>query len=95
MTHAEPPPKRSQEEPRGGSHGWARPALAVEGMALMIALVTPVTPSKTGSKWRPGSLLSEDPTYLLDVLASFLMVNALILVIGVAVWITAKSSGSR
>mgnify|MGYP001821379938 CR=1 FL=1 len=95
MTHSEPPPKRPQAEPPAGSHGRARAALVVEGMALMIALVTPITPSKTGSKWRPGSLLSEDPTYLLDVLASFLMVNALILVIGVAVWITAKSSGSK
>jgi hypothetical protein len=67
----------------------------VEGVALLIALVTPITPSKTGSNWRPGSLLSTEPSYLLDVLASFLMVNALILVIGAAVWITSKSGRSE
>ena len=95
MTHSGPPPKQSSEEPQAGTLARAKGALAVEGFALLIALVTPITPSKTGSKWRPGSLLSADPTYLLDVVVSFLMVNALLLVIGVAIWITAKSGGSE
>ena len=39
----------------GGMPDWLVALLMAEGVALMIALVTPITPSKTGSTWSPAS----------------------------------------
>ena len=64
--------------------------LVVESIALAIALVTPITPSKTGSTWSPAHLLWTDPTYLQKVAASFVVVNLLIVVLGLAALAVAK-----
>ncbi len=69
--------------------------LVIEFVALAIALVTPITPSKTGSTWTPASLIRTDPTYLEKVTASFVLVNLLILVLGLAVWAAVKWGGSE
>lgn len=42
--------------------GWVTGALVAESIALAIALVAPVTPSKTGSTWSPTNLCSANPT---------------------------------
>jgi hypothetical protein len=71
-------------------------ALAVlEGIALGIALAAPVTPSRTGSTWSPAEMFTPDPNYLQKVLAGFVVVNLMIAVIGVAVWLLDRRSGSR
>lgn len=67
--------------------------LVVESIALAIALVTPITPSKTGSTWSPADLMWTDPTYLQKVAASFVVVNLLIVVLGLAALAVAKWSG--
>lgn len=95
MTHSGPLPKQPGEEPEVSSLTRAKGVLGIEAFALMVALVTPITPSKTGSTWSPGELFSTDPSYLEDVAASFLMVNGLLLVIGLAVWVTSRSGGSE
>lgn len=94
MIHSDPPPKRSNEEPRTDNLGKVKGFLLVEGFALLVALVTPVTPSKTGSTWSPANYFSTDPSYLSKVASSFLMVNALLFAIGLVVWITSRFSGS-
>lgn len=62
----------------------------VEAMALMIALVTPITPSKTGSQWSAAELIDPDPSYPLEVLVYFVLTNALFGVLGLAVYLYAR-----
>jgi hypothetical protein len=69
--------------------------LVLEAIALGIALVAPVTPSRTGSTWSPAELLTAEPTYLLDVLVSFVVVNLMFAVLAMLVWIVTKVSGSE
>jgi hypothetical protein len=70
--------------------------LIIESIALAIALVSPVTPSKTGSTWSPAEFFTTDPSYLQKVLAAFVTVHLIIAVLGVVVWIASRSApGSR
>ena len=89
--------------PSGGSRNgdpaakgteWWRAVLVVEAVALMIALVTPITPSKTGSTWSPANMFWAEPSYLQEVGASFVVVNLMMLVIALAVWIVARLGSS-
>ena len=64
-----------------------RGILAVEGIALGIALVMPVTPSKTGSTWTPADAFWEDPSYLQEVAVAFVVVNGLMAVIALFGWV--------
>jgi hypothetical protein len=68
--------------------------LVVEAIAAGIAVVTPITPSKTGSTWSPAHLFSPDPTYVEQVMASFVLVNLLLLALGLLVWLISKRSSS-
>ena len=49
--------------------------LQLELIALLVAFVMPVAPSKTGSKWSPGSLFFEEPAYLHDVAIWFFILG--------------------
>lgn len=69
--------------------------LVVEVIALLIALVEPLTPSKTGSKWSPAELFTADPGYLEKVLASFIVVNLIIAILGIVAWIVSKVQKSK
>jgi len=70
-------------------------AVAVlEVIALLIALVEPITPSKTGSKWSPAETFTVDPSYLEKVLASFISVNLLMAILGVLVWVVSRARRS-
>ena len=89
------PPNSPEDEPEVSNLTRAKGVLAIEAFALMVALVTPITPSKTGSTWTPGEFFSTDPSYLEDVAASFLMVNGLLLFIGLAVWVTSRFGRSE
>lgn len=59
--------------------------LLIEGVAVMIAMVMPVTPSKTGSDWSLAELVYSESTYLQEVFVNFVFTNLLILVVGAAV----------
>jgi hypothetical protein len=61
-----------------------------EGAALMIALLMPITPSKTGSGRGLAHFLIPDPTYFEQVVVYFVLTNVLILVISAIVWIWMK-----
>ena len=79
----------SDREPDSGDQAlpdWLVVVLLTQGTALLIALVTPITPSKTGSTWSPAELFWTDPSYFAEVLASFLAVNAIIAVLGLIAW---------
>ena len=64
----------------------------VEAVALVVALVLPVTPSKSGKpvKWPPTW-----SDYFQDVLLSFVLVNALLLLLFVAGWVYARHLKKR
>ena len=94
MTQSSLPPNRPEEESKAGIREWAKGLLAVELFALVVALVTPIIPSRTDSTWTPAKLFSVDSPYLEEVAASFLLVNALILAIGLVVWIASRFSKS-
>lgn len=74
---------------------WLVAVVLVEATALLIALVTPITPSKTGSQWTPADIFSADPSYLEKVLASFVVVNVMIAIIGVLAWIFIRRDRSK
>jgi hypothetical protein len=65
----------------------------VEVIALLIALVEPITPSKTGSTWSPAQIFAADPSYLEKVLASFISVNLLVTILGGLAWVVSKVRG--
>ncbi len=69
---------------------WAVGVLVTQAIALGIALVSPLTPSKTGSTWSPAELVWPDPGYLQKVLASFVTVNLLLVVIGLVAWVALR-----
>ncbi len=95
MTHADRRGKGpSGEDQERRVPGWLVGLLAIEAIALGIAIVTPVTPSKTGSRWSPAHLFSADPTYLEEVGASFVLVNVILLGLGLVAWGISRRGGS-
>jgi hypothetical protein len=66
--------------------------LLAEGAALMIALVMPITPSKTGSGRGLARFLIPEPTYFEQVVVYFVLTNILILIIGGILWLWTKLS---
>lgn len=83
---SEPP----SSEPSASGTDRLKGILVVEAVALAIALVTPITPSKTGSYWTFAELVWEEPSYLQDVAVSFGVVNLLIMSIGLVIWIVGR-----
>jgi len=81
---------KTDEDPQASIPGWVTGVLTLESIALAIALVAPITPSKTGSTWSPADVIWTDPTYLEKVAASFVTVNAMIIVIGLVAWLALK-----
>ena len=71
-----------------------RALLVLESIALAIALVAPVTPSKTGSYWSPAELFVASPSYPEKVLASFVLVNLMMAFLGLVVWVVSRVSAS-
>lgn len=84
-----------EDRPQGKLPDWAVVLLMTQGLALLIALVTPVTPTKTGSKWSPAELFLADPSYLEKVLASYVVVNLLMAVIALLAWVSVRRDRSK
>jgi len=61
-----------------------------EGAALMIALLMPITPSKTGSGRGLAHFLIPDPTYFQQAVLYFILTNVLILIIVAILWLWTK-----
>lgn len=73
---------------------WWQIALAIEGVAAVIALATTITPSKTGSDWSFAELFFEAPTFLQEVAVDLVFVNLLLLAIGVPAYWYVRRSGA-
>lgn len=66
--------------------------LLAEGAAALIALIMPITPSKTGSNGQLAELFIADPSYLHQVSVYFVLNNLLLLLLGVVsvIWLKLK-----
>jgi hypothetical protein len=66
--------------------------LLAEGAALMIALLMPITPSKTGSDRGLAELFTSEPSYMEEVVVYFALTNLLLLILAVivAIWMKLK-----
>jgi hypothetical protein len=64
--------------------GW-QVFLLIEFAVLLIALLMPVTPSKTGSDWTPAALFFPDPNYWQEVLVYFAFTNIMVGILAVVV----------
>ena len=64
--------------------------ILVEATVLMIALIMPVTPSKTGSSWNPAGLIWPDTSYAKEVVAWFIVAHILLAIVGVGIWIVTR-----
>jgi len=66
--------------------------LLAEVSALLIALLMPITPSKTGSGRGLADFLISDPSYLQEVVVYFALTNLLLFILGViiAIWLKIK-----
>ncbi len=69
--------------------------LGVEFFALLIGLVMPVTPSKTGSDFSMAELFFRDPSYLQEVMVYFALTNALLGLLALIVWVGVRIESSR
>jgi hypothetical protein len=81
--------QEDQEEEFTVWHGL----LLAESAAIMIGLVSPLTPSKTGSDRGIAHFFFAEPSYLQEVFVSFVSVNLLLVVIGIAAAIWLKFEG--
>jgi uncharacterized membrane protein len=81
--------REDQEEEFTVWHGL----LLAESAAIMIGLVSPLTPSKTGSDRGIAHYFFAEPSYLQEVFVSFVSVNLLLVILGVVVAIWLKLKG--
>ena len=56
--------------------------LLAEGSAIAIALLMPITPSKTASDRGIAEFFIPEPSYLQEVLVDFVLTNLLLLILG-------------
>ncbi len=61
--------------------------LLLQGMALLVGLAMPITPSKTGSDASLAEWFVDDPGYLLEVFVYFVLTNALLGLLLLAGWL--------
>ncbi|MEE4375954.1 MAG: hypothetical protein V2J55_00360 [Candidatus Competibacteraceae bacterium] len=59
--------------------------LLAETIALMIGLLMPITPSKTGSGHGLAHHIIPDPSYLQEVFVYFVLTNLLLIFIGIVI----------
>lgn len=74
----------------GGIPDWLLGIGFAEAIALVIALILPVTPSRTGSTWSPAELFVPDPPYFAQVAAGFVMIHVIYLVFGIPIWLSSR-----
>lgn len=80
---------QSEDDKAGSSRrDWLVAIVLVEFAALLVALLMPITPSKTGSKASLLDIWLEEPTYLDEVIFWFVLSNLLVGVIGLIVWVS-------
>ena len=68
----------------------AKLLLLAELFALLIGMVTPILPSRTGATRGVAHLFFAAPSYLEEVLVSFLLINLVMAVIGIIVIVSVR-----
>lgn len=74
---------------------WWQILLLIEGTLLAIALVTPITPGKTGSNLGLAHLFVENPSYIEDVAVGFLALHVLLLFLGIVFVLYVRAQRER
>ena len=72
-----------------------RLVVMAEAVAAMIALIMPVTPSRSTGDWDLGRLLFAEPTYLQSAAACFVAPNLLIGLVWGGFRLVAREGGGR
>lgn len=67
----------------------------LEGVALLIGLAMPITPSKTGGDFSLADWFFEDPSYLQEVLVYFLFTNLVLAVLVLIALLLLRSEKSQ
>lgn len=80
--------------PGGGVPDWAAALLLSEAAALLIALATALVPGRSGSTWSPADVLYENPSLLQRVVASFVLLNVVLGVLGTGAWFLVRRTRS-
>lgn len=78
-----------------GAYTPAKLLLFAEGLALLIGMVTPITPSKTGATRGIPHLFFAEPSYLQEVLVDFLAVNLVMAIIAIIVIVSVRRERGR
>lgn len=74
---------------------WAVALILSQAIALMLAIIIPVTPSKTGSPWSPADFVFDDPSYLQEATVIYVLVNGVMALLGGYVLIATKWGKSQ
>lgn len=69
--------------------------LLAEGTAVLIGLLMPITPSKTGSDRGLAHPLLQEPSYLEQVLVYFVLTNLLLVILGAVLAVWVRFTGKR
>jgi hypothetical protein len=78
-----------------GAYPAAKLVLLAEALALLIGMVTPIMPSRTGVTRGMAHLFFTEPSYLQQVLVNFLVVNLLMAIIAIIVVAVVRREGGR
>lgn len=73
---------------------WVVAVCLTEASCVLIALLMPITPSRTGGRWSPAELLIENPTYLERALAWLVITNAIVIVGAAVLWLFVRRRGA-
>lgn len=86
------PPVRDEEQVGKPSTlpDWAVGVFTIEMISVLIGLAMPITPSKTGSTWRPSTLFWTEPNYLKDAAIYFVATNVLLVTMLALAWVVHK-----
>jgi uncharacterized membrane protein len=66
-----------------------------EGTAVLIGLIMPITPSKTGSNRGLAHFIFPEPSYWQQVCVYFVITNLLLIILGMAIAVWCKLGDSR
>lgn len=67
--------------------------LLIQAAAVMVAVVMPVTPNRSGSDWSMAELVFPEPSYLEQVVVYFVVANLMILLLGAVLFVWVRLQG--
>lgn len=88
-------PEPARGDGKGGNPPIWQIVVGIQVVVLVIALIMPITPSKTGSDGGFADFFFDAPTYLQEVAVNFVATNLLVGVLAIGSWIYLRRSRSR